>query len=215
MWRQICREFLRTSLMTACLSLITCTGAFAQSSTANIFGTATDGTGAIIAGAQVTATNTATGTTRTATTNDSGNYSISFLPVGTYKVEAKSPGFQTVVQTGVVLNVGTNVRVDPVMKVGAVETAVNVSSEVPQINTLDASIGHTVDNVEVQNLPLVNRDPYSFLTLTPGVSSNTTNNALGYQQQVVAVNGASYDRLGGNLGGSLGFYLDGGFNNQG
>src|SRR5512133_2259627 len=122
MSKGISRDFARTFLIAACIVLFACTGALAQSSTANIFGTTTDGTGAAIAGAQITATNTATGTSRTATTNDSGNYSISFLPVGTYRVETKSPGFQTVVQTGVVLNVGTNVRVDPVMKVGAVET---------------------------------------------------------------------------------------------
>ena len=195
--------------------IIGCVAASGQTSTATIFGTATDTSGANVAGAQVTATNAATGASRVVTTNESGNYTIPFLPVGTYTLEVKSSGFQAFVRSNLVLGVGANVRVDPVLKVGGVETAVNVSSEVPQINTLDASVGRTVDNIEVQNLPLVNRDPYSFLTLTPGVTSNTTNNALGYQQQVVAVNGASYDRLSGNLGGSLGFYLDGGFNNQG
>jgi hypothetical protein len=186
-----------------------------QTSTATIFGTAADASGASIVGAQVTATNSATGVSRTVTSNDSGNYTIPFLPVGTYVLDAKKNGFQTFARNNVAVGVGASIRVDVVLKVGSVETAVNVSSELPQINTLDASVGHTVDNVEVQNLPLVNRDPYSFLTLTPGITSNTTNNALGYQQQVVAVNGASYDRLSGNLGGSLGFYLDGGFNNQG
>src|SRR5690242_16501272 len=149
-----------------------------QTSTASIFGTAADASGASVIGAQVTATNSATGVSRTVATNDSGNYTIPFLPVGTYTVDVKKSGFQTFVRNNVVVGVGANIRVDPVLKLGSVATAVNVTSELPQINTLDASVGHTVDNVEVQNLPLVNRDPYSFLTLTPGVTSNTTNNAL-------------------------------------
>lgn len=186
-----------------------------QTSTAAISGTVTDSTGAVIAGAQVAVINLSTGVSRTAITNSAGYYSVPFLPLGTYKLEARHSGFETVVHPSVVLDVGANVRVDPVLRVGKIESMVTVTSEAAQINTFDASIGHTVENAEVQNLPLVNRNPYSFLTLTPGVTSNDTNNALGYQQQVVAVNGASYDRLSGNLGGSVGFYLDGGFNNQG
>ena len=201
-------------VLVMCLLLIV-PAAWAQTPTATISGTALDSSGAAVAGAQVTATNRAIGVSRTVTTNDAGSYSFTFLPIGTYRIEIHNPGFQSVAREGVVTGVGANVRVDLTLKVGSVDTAVSVSSEVPQINTLDSSISHFVDNVEVESLPLVNRDPYSFLSLTPGVSSNTTNNALGYQQQVVAVNGSSYDRLGGNLGGSLGFYLDGGFNNQG
>jgi hypothetical protein len=201
-------------LLSATLVTFSTTG-FGQSTTATIFGSITDNSGAVIPGAQVTATNTATGMARTTTTNSAGDYSMTFVPVGTYRIEASSKGFRTFAQDGVVLEVERNARVDAVLQPGAAEQVITVTSDVPQVNTLDASLGRTVDNKEILNLPLVNRDPYSFLTLTPGVSSSTNSNALGYPQQQVLVNGSSQDRLSGNLGGSVGFYIDGGFNNQG
>ncbi len=211
------RFFLGLSL--GVLMLLVSATAVAQTSTATILGTVTDNSGAVIVGAQITATNTATGFTRSAASDKAGSYELTFLPVGSYKVEVKHQGFQTFVRSGVVLELDRNARIDAMLQVGAVSETVSVTSDAPQVNTVDASIGRTVNNVEVTTLPLVNRDPYSFLTLTPGVvlpsGDAFKGNALGFPQQVVLVNGSSQDRLSGNLGSAVGFYIDGGANNGG
>ena len=86
------------------------------------------------------------------------------------------PGFKDFTQTGIVLEVNRNARVDPVLQVGAPSETVQVSADAPLVNTADASIGRTIENKEILNLPLVNRDLYSLLTLTPGVDAADSTN---------------------------------------
>jgi hypothetical protein len=181
----------------------------AQVTTSSIFGKVTDATGALIPGGEVTATQLETNFTRTAVTDEVGQYTINFLPLGRYRVEVSLPGFKKFMQTGVVLEVNRNARVDAVLQVGNVTEEVSITADAPLVNTADASIGRTVDNKEIVNLPLVNRDLYSLLTLTPGVDNAESTNPLGTPSEISVVNGSSSGT------GSISYYLDGGNNTQG
>jgi Carboxypeptidase regulatory-like domain/TonB-dependent Receptor Plug Domain len=182
----------------------------AQVTTASIFGTVNDSSGAVVPGADVTVTNIATNFTRATTSDGAGEYSIKALPLGSYRVEATAPGFKKFLQTGVVLDVSRNARVDVKLELGAVSETVAITSDAPLVNVADAQIGRTVQNQEIIQLPLVNRDVYALLNLTPGVEMNTEANTVGFRQWTVAINGSSD---GGT--GSVSYYLDGGSNMTG
>src|SRR4029453_11915535 len=112
-------------------------------------------------------------------------------------------------QIGIVLEVSRNARVDPVIEVGGVTETVSITGDAPLVNTTDASMGHTVDNKEILTLPLVNRDLYTLLTLTPGVDQADSTNPLGSPAEISVVNGSSSGT------GSISYYLDGGNNTAG
>ncbi len=140
----------------------------AQVTTASILGTVRDGLGAVLPNVIVTAIQLETNFTWTVKTDGFGQYSIQFLPLGTYRVEVDADGFKKFQQSGVVLDVGRNARVDATLDLGAVTESVEVTSDAPLVNTTDPGLGRTVQNEEVTSLPLVNRDLYGLLHLTPG-----------------------------------------------
>jgi hypothetical protein len=161
----------------------------AQITTTTISGTISDLTGAAIPNAQVTASNVGTGLTRTATTNTQGEYRIDLLPVGDYQVEVSATGFKKSKQTGIVLEISRTSRVDAVLAIGSVNEEITITAEAPQVNTSNAQIGRTTGNAEITNLPIVGRNVYTLLNLTPGVDSNVNSIVLGYPQQVTMING--------------------------
>jgi len=110
----------------------------AQVSTATILGTVNDSSGAVVPKAQVTAINVDTNVARSTETDQVGQYSIPFLPTGTYRVEVTSGTFKKFVQTGVVLDVGRSARIDPVLEIGAVTETVSVTADAPLVNTTTA-----------------------------------------------------------------------------
>jgi hypothetical protein len=180
-----------------------------QATTASIIGTVTDRTGAVVPNVTVTATQVDTNFTRTAETNTSGNYVISLLPVGTYKVEVAATGFQKFEQTGIVLDLNRTARVDPTLDLGSTTQTISVVGDAPSVNTTNATIGRTVENAEIVTLPLVNRDVYSLLNLTAGVDQVQTENQLGNPTITTVVNGSASGT------GSVNYYLDGGNNTSG
>ena len=182
----------------------------AQVTTTAVFGTVSDPSGAVMPNVEVTATNLETNFARSATTDAAGQYLIQYLPVGKYSIEAKSAGFKSFIQTGVAVDVAARVRVDAVLQVGATSENVVVQGDATLVNTADAQIGRTVQNIEIVQMPLVNRDVYSLLNLTPGVEMNTTANTVGFRQTTVAINGS-----GDGGAGSVAYYLDGGANMTG
>src|SRR5689334_8609076 len=113
------------------LLVVWSTFAFGQSSTASILGTVTDQSGAAVAGATVTITNTGTGLQRVAQTDASGNYGVPTLPVGVYKVEAKSPGLQTQVANNVELLVNQNSVQNFNLKVAQASEVITIEATAP------------------------------------------------------------------------------------
>src|SRR5690242_17544439 len=96
------------NLLVVMMLIAMSTAGWAQSSTAQISGSVKDQTGAVLPGVEVTASQTATGATRTAVTDETGSYTLASLPIGPYMLEAGLPGFKTYVQTGIVLQVNAN-----------------------------------------------------------------------------------------------------------
>ena len=193
----------------ACLLLVP-TLTHAQVATGTILGNVTDTSGGAVPGAQVTATNSGTGFSRGTTTDVSGQYSLPLLPVGQYKIEVKLSGFNTFSQTGIALEVGRNARVDAVIRPGSVTEAVSVVADATLVETSSTALSRTVGQKEVLNLPLVNRDLYSLLSLTGGVTSNENSNSLGGPEQLTTVNGSQRAQIG-----TVNFQLDGGNNTAG
>jgi outer membrane receptor protein involved in Fe transport len=189
-----------------------------QITTATIVGTVTDPGGSVVPSAQVTARNADTGLTRTVASNDEGSYRIEFLPVGKYSVEVTLAGFKKALVSDIVLQVNDTARVDVALNVGQVSETVTISDmATPAVNTNTPEIGRTIQSAEITQLPLVERNVYTLLDLTPGVQSNnngvatastgTSTFILGYPEQRTLINGGTD---GGT--GSVNYYLDGGIN---
>src|SRR6266849_4345963 len=98
----------------------------AQITTTTLFGTVTDKTGAVVASADVTATNIGTNFVRSSKTNEQGEYRIEFLPIGNYSVAINIAGFKKFIQNGVTLEVGQAVRVDASLDVGSTGEVIEV-----------------------------------------------------------------------------------------
>jgi len=179
----------------------------AQVTTATIEGTVTDASGATVPNAQVTAINTGTNQSRSAITNASGAYRFDLLPSGEYNVEVSAQGFKKFRQNGIVLELNRTARVDPVLAIGALTEEVTITADAVMVNTSNAQIGRTTSGSEINNLPIVGRNVYTLLSLTPGVDSNANSIVLGYPEQRTMINGG----VDGGAG-SVNYFLDGGTN---
>jgi outer membrane receptor protein involved in Fe transport len=182
----------------------------AQLSTATMFGTVTDSTGAVIPRATVTIVQTDTNLTRATISKEDGSYRAEFLPVGPYRVEVEATGFKKMVQSGIVLAATQEAALDFSLQPGVENTSVTVTAEIPLVNVGNSILGRTIDNREVDNLPLVNRDAYQLLNLTAGVQNVTNENSIGLPMEHVIINGSS-----DNMVGQVSYYLDGGSNMTG
>src|SRR5580704_5721033 len=109
-----------------CVCLLASCVLDAQLTTSTILGTVTDPSGATVASAHVTATNSGTNFTRTVQTNTQGEYRMEFLPIGSYTVDITAPGFKKFSQTGIVLAINVDGRVNAVLQVGQSTEVVNV-----------------------------------------------------------------------------------------
>lgn len=196
-------------MRTTLVLLLLAVSAAAQTTT-TLLGTVTDKTGAVVPGAQVVATNTGTNLTRTTQTNQQGEYRMEFMPIGDYTVEVSANGFRKSVQNGVTLEINIPTRVDARLDVGQLSESVEVTAAAAAVNTDNAQIGRTVQTAEITSLPIVGRNVYTLLSLTPGVSSNANSIVLGYPEQRTMINGG----VDGGAG-SVNYYLDGGNNMTG
>src|SRR5882757_6300862 len=197
-------------ILVVVLSAIFCGSGSAQLSTASLSGTIADATGAVIPHATITLTQTDTNVVRTATTKDDGSYHEEFLPVGPYRISVAASGFKTLQRAGVVLAVMQDATLNLTLENGTATETVTVTSDVPLVNLGNSTLGDTVSNVEIDNLPLVNRNVDRLLQLVPGVQSVQTINNLGYQEIKVLANGSTDGFVG-----QVSYYLDGGLNMTG
>jgi outer membrane receptor protein involved in Fe transport len=147
-------------------------------STGSIGGTISDAAGATIPNATVTVRNEATGEEHVTKTDVSGIYLVPSLPVGTYRVEAKSPGMQTTAATGVQLSVGSSLRQDFALKVSSTSETVEVSGAAPLIDSSTSTLGSVVDSHTVQEIPLNGRHFIDLAMLTPGTVTPPANGFL-------------------------------------
>jgi Carboxypeptidase regulatory-like domain len=143
--------------------------ALAQSTAGRVLGTIADQSGASVAGATVVVTDTQRGTSRTLKSDASGDYVAADLIPGTYKIRVEAKGFKSVERTSVTIEVATDVRVDFSLQPGNVSEIVTVTEEVPLLNTTSATLGGTLSNKEINDLPLNGRNYENLLQLRPGV----------------------------------------------
>jgi len=142
-----------------------------------IQGTVTDGTGAAVPNATVTATNVGTNVTTVRTSTAAGLYNISPLPPGRYKVKIEASGFKTMEQSNLVVNALQVLTFNPALAIGETSETVMVTAAPPILNQSNATLGLTIENETYSNLPLqmnnAQRDPTSFGSLTPGAQGGS------------------------------------------
>ena len=141
----------------------------AQTTSTTILGAVADSAGAVVAGAKVTATNTRTGVKREVTTSSNGDFSFPLLDVGVYDVTIEAHGFKPEVRRNVILEINEKVRVDFSLQVGATTEMVEVIAGAATLRTDDATLGQTVEQRRVEELPLNNRNLGALAILQPGV----------------------------------------------
>jgi hypothetical protein len=156
------------------LALLISTAAAAQVGQTELTGTVVDESGAILPGATVTATLTATGLTRTTHADESGRYRFNNLPVGSYRIRSEMPGFRTTVAENVRLSVGQSATLDLRMSVAGLEEALTVQAELPLIQTTRSELSGNISDVQVEELPLLGRNWLGFAQLAPGIKSDGT-----------------------------------------
>jgi hypothetical protein len=174
--------------------------------TANILGTVTDPTGAVIPDAKVTAKNTGTAIERTVQTGKNGEYAFTALQLGTYNVTIEAAGFKTYVAKDLTLAVGDRARVDAKMEIGGITENIEISAEAaPALQTQTSTVGTLITEQTVQNLPLNGRNFISLVQMSAGVNaglqnsiSNGTRDADRRQTSAFSVNG-QFDIYNSNL----------------
>ncbi|PYX36628.1 MAG: hypothetical protein DMG81_15750, partial [Acidobacteria bacterium] len=170
--------------------------AFSQSVNGRILGTVTDSTGAALPGATITITDTQRGTTRNLTADDSGAYVAPNLLPGVYKVRAEAKGFKTVERVNITIEVAQDAAVDVTLPPGSASETVVVTEEVPLLNTTSSTLGGTLSNREINELPLNGRNYENLLQLRPGVVrypgggfSTTSSNGLRAEDNAYLIDG--------------------------
>ena len=151
--------------------LLTCQNLLFAQDTTSLGGRVTDSSGAILPGASVKLTLTATGITRTNTTDSSGEYQFSQLTPGKYDLTVAMAGFAPAEKAGMELLVSQPATVNVTLAVASVQQDVTVTSNVqPVLNTTDATLGNAFDGNQVATLPLDQRNVPDLLSLQPGVT---------------------------------------------
>ncbi|HWQ55449.1 MAG TPA: TonB-dependent receptor [Bryobacteraceae bacterium] len=143
---------------------------FGQEFRATIVGRVSDTSGAVIAGARVTATNVDTNTNINATTTATGDYVVPGLQPGRYQLRVQNPGFKAYVRDGITLQVQDRPAIDVTLEPGEITTSVTVAAETPLLETSTASRGEVVSQQEVESMPLNGRNIFMLGTLTAGVT---------------------------------------------
>ncbi len=169
---------------------------FSQTTTGRILGEVYDQSGASVAGATVTVTDVQRATTRSVTTDASGNYVVPALPPGTYAIRVEAKGFKTVERPSILLEVAKDADIDFSLPPGNVSETVTVTEEVPLVDTTSATLGGTLSNNEINDLPLNGRNYENLLQLRPGVMrypgggfSTTSTNGLRAEDNAYFIEG--------------------------
>ena len=167
------RCWLGSALTVFALIVLAAAPSGAQTFRGTILGTVTDATGAAVPGATVTVHNVDTGLLRNTESQADGSYRVPELPIGTYDVTAEKTGFQTSVTSGVKVDVAAERRVDASLRPGEVKEQITVSGEaLPLIEITNATLGGTLTQETVRDLPINGRDYTKLIYLNPGVAGS-------------------------------------------
>jgi hypothetical protein len=203
--RKAVLDFVISSFAVELFLVISVSCAFAQSQALNgqIEGTVLDPNNAAVPNAVITATNIETGATRSFITDESGVYRFPLLPLGTYRITAAATNFKKFIQEGITLTTGQTATIDVQLQTGDIKEIVTVSSDTSVADAGKTDVGRVMNTREVQNLPLINRNPLNFALLQANVNGRVRG---GFVPPNINANG--YLRR-------VSFLLDGNTNNQG
>jgi Carboxypeptidase regulatory-like domain len=172
--RILSQRFKSTALFLAFLLLFT-SATFAQLTTADILGTVTDATGAVVPNANIVLTNLGTNEKRTSQSNGSGDYNFTLLPVGHYSIAVKATGFEASITKDLSVEAGDRARADIHLQLGAESTIVEVTAQTPLLQADSATVSSTVTAKAVQDLPLNGRNFVQLVDLVPGANPGSGN----------------------------------------
>jgi Carboxypeptidase regulatory-like domain/TonB dependent receptor len=194
-------------LLSLCLPALPGLG---QTVTGTIRGTITDPSGAIVAGATVTATNTASAVATVTKTNATGEYSIRFLQIGQYKITVSAPGFESANYGPFALEIDQTAKVDIPLRIGATTSTVDVSGQMqPILNTENATLGETFTENTINSIPLNGRDFTELTVYTPGSVAPGFNSFGGGDSTERDIDGGTQVAVNGNRQQSNNYLLDG------
>jgi hypothetical protein len=201
------------SLLVGLMLILTLTpGLQAQVSTADIVGTITDSSDAMVGGAKVTANNLATGLNYQTVSNSRGEFAIPLLPSGRYRIRVEATGFKTRNITEVTLDVGDRYRADAKMEVGGLEQSIEVKADAAALQTESATVGTVVDQTQVQDLPINGRNFIQLAQIVPGANNygggSFANGGLDDRRRGTTVS------VNGRTGAENNFTIDGLDNNE-
>jgi len=199
------------SLLLAFVVLGNLPALYAQAvSNASVTGRVLDAQGALVAGAQIKMTGVDTGTVYNAVTNSDGIYTIPSMPIGAYTLESTVSGFQTYVQSGILLRVGDHVQLNVSLKVGAVAERVEVHANAGLVQTQQNTISQVVDQQRIVELPLNGRDATQLIT----ISGAAVNHSDGTNTGSKSFFSSQSISIAGSAGDATNYLLDGGDNND-
>lgn len=185
---------------------------------AQIAGTVTDPSGAAVASALVTATQTETNTVHTATTDANGGYTLPNLPVGPYRLEVAAAGFSTYLRTGILLSVGNSVTINVPLTLGSTQQQIQVTANAAMVETRDTATSQVIDQQRVLDLPLNGREASSLVLLSGAAVDATsmgTDLATTKNYGSANINATSAISVAGGQASGTNYMMDGGDNNDG
>ncbi len=191
------------------LYALACSGLFAQN-VAQINGVVKDSSGLAVPGAQITATQTDTGLTRTTQSAGDGAYTLPTLPTGPYRLEVKKDGFMGYAQSGIVLQVDSNPAIEVSLKVGSVTEQVNVEAAASMVETQSTGVGMVINQDQVVDLPLNGREATQLIFLAGAATTGPNgqiNTAKNYPNEQII-------QLAGGTSAGITYLLDGGTHND-
>ena len=197
------RRSIRVPILAISLLFLISSSLLAQTSAGALGGRVADESGASLPGVTVTASNASTGFTRSVVTGSDGGYRFPSIPVGTYSVTADLNGFTSVTTRNVEINVATERTINFALKQATVKEQITVTAAAPLVET-SASVGTTVSQREIENLPLNGRQFANLGSLAPGTSLSVNSDPTKPGQLTIALNGGS--------GRNVNFVVDGGDN---
>src|SRR5437867_7080412 len=174
------KDVVKSLVLVLVMCALVASSAWGQGATAQISGTVKDASGAVLPGAEVTATQTETAIARMTVSNETGTYVLPNLALGPYKLEVSLPGFRTFVQTGIVLQVNSSPVINAVLTVGQVSEQIQVEANAALVETRNIGVGNVIETERILDLPLNGRNAVELVVLSgaavqTGTSTNYSN----------------------------------------
>src|SRR5215813_1373342 len=200
--------FMRSALKFFVVASVTlafaCPFTWAQA-TAQISGTVSDQSGAVLPGAEITATQTETGIVRNTVSNETGSYILPNLPLGSYRLEVSLPGFRKFAQSGIVLQVNSNPVINATLEVGQKTELLEVQADAALVETRTVGVGQTMETKRILELPLNGRNVTELITLGGAAVDVPL-----YSSSTRSISGQAAISVAGGLASGVNYSLDGG-----